>query len=563
MDSNNRSNYDDFFKNNNSGTNASNNEKNQHSSSEAPSNSYNPSAPTNHYSNDYNNGSRVQDAEYRVVNESEAGSSEPKPDQNTMYYYSYGQTRQPDAVATTNHSYNQQQPPYAQHTTGSSGHPEGNNSMQPPFRPFTTSQGGGSDPFTPKKEKKRSSGFGKMFLSFLAGVMVVGVLMYTADAQNWFTKESVVQTNTNNQNQSNTEAGSTASSSLLGERPDNIADLFKTASPAVVKIETYTKGAASSGSSLLDDPFFRQFFGDSVPNNNGGGSTGGELQQSGMGTGFFFEDSGYILTNQHVIADADEIRVVVEGYDEPFVAKQLGSSFDLDLAVIKVEGEKPFPTLPLGSSDNIQIGDWVVAIGNPYGFDHTLTIGVLSAKERPINIADTNDTRNYENLLQTDASINPGNSGGPLLNVNGEVIGINTAVSSTAQGIGFAIPTSTITEVLEQLKNNEPLPADQSPFIGAELQNISEEIAAQAGLSSTDGTIVRSVYYNSPAYQGGVKQYDVITGVDDQAIKTTNELVSYIQSKEVGTEITLKVIRDGQNIELPVTVGDKNAFGLQ
>ena len=167
-----------------------------------------------------------------------------------------------------------------------------------------------------------------------------------------------------------------------------------------------------------------------------------------MGTGFIFEKTGYILTNEHVVDGADEIQVTVEGYDKPFTAKLLGNSYELDLAVLKIEGTKDFPILPLGKADDVNVGDWVVAIGNPYGFDHTVTVGVLSAKERPISIPDEKGTREYKHLLQTDASINPGNSGGPLLNLNGEVIGINTAVSSQAQGIGFAIPTSTISSVL-------------------------------------------------------------------------------------------------------------------
>ncbi|MBW7461798.1 trypsin-like peptidase domain-containing protein, partial [Paenibacillus sepulcri] len=154
----------------------------------------------------------------------------------------------------------------------------------------------------------------------------------------------------------------------------------------------------------------------------------GDLTPEGLGTGFFFDSTGYILTNQHVVGDADEIKVTVQGRAEPLVAKKLGSDYNLDLAVLKVEGTN-FPTLPIGDSDSIDIGDWVVAIGNPYGFDHTVTVGVLSAKERPISIQDTEGTRNYEHLLQTDASINPGNSGGPLINLEGEVVGINTAVS--------------------------------------------------------------------------------------------------------------------------------------
>lgn len=573
MENNNKNNYDDFFKENQSNSSdQSTNQRMNESQSSSSADSYDQAQGGYQQTYDEQHGytgytsnqnerkqtPNVQDAQYTPISESNEQQS-GTGSQDTMYYYSYGNDRQPES-GQGNGWYGTQSSSVEHTPVPATGNSQSNSSGNT-YRPFTTSQGGGNDPFGPKNENKKNNGFAKIFFSFMAGVIAVGLLMYTADAQNWFTKTSTnTQQSESTNKSSSSEQGSTASTSM-SERPDNIAALFKSASPAVVKIETYTKGK-SSGSSLLDDPFFRQFFGDSLPNSNNGSSSG-ELQQTGMGTGFFFDASGYILTNQHVIADADEIRVVVEGYDEPFVAKLLGNSYDLDLAVLKIEGDQDFPTLPLGSSDNIQIGDWVIAIGNPYGFDHTLTVGVLSAKERPIDITDTEGTRNYENLLQTDASINPGNSGGPLLNVNGEVIGINTAVSSTAQGIGFAIPTSTINEVLDSLKNNESLPEDQSPFIGAELQDLTEDIAKQVGLTSTEGTIVRSVYYNSPAYNGDLKQFDVITGVDDTKIKKTDELVSYIKSKEVGTTINLQVIRNGNKIELPITIGDKNEFGLQ
>jgi S1-C subfamily serine protease len=182
-----------------------------------------------------------------------------------------------------------------------------------------------------------------------------------------------------------------------------------------------------------------------------GSTDSSQLELAGTGTGFFFESSGYILTNQHVVADASQVKVQVEGYDEPFIAEVVGEDADQDLAVLKISGTEAFPTLAIGDSNQTAIGDWVIAIGNPYGFDHTMTVGVLSAKERPITISDEDGDHVYEHLLQTDASINPGNSGGPLLNASGQVIGINTAVNSEAQGIGFAIPTSTIQEALKQL----------------------------------------------------------------------------------------------------------------
>ncbi|WP_168122946.1 trypsin-like peptidase domain-containing protein [Paenibacillus sp. HB172176] len=422
-----------------------------------------------------------------------------------------------------------------------------------------------------KVREQRRTSFRAMFLSFLVGVLVVGGLMYTADYQNWFTHGDSVATQTKNDGGSvsaSTASGANSSTNaLVADRPDNLADLFEKSSPAVVKIETYVNAQSRQNSgSILDDPFFRQFFGDNYPGtgqqqqpNNGDDS---QMQELGIGSGFFYKSDGYILTNQHVIANADQIKVVVQGYDEPIVAKLLGSSYDLDLAVLKVEGDQAFPTLPLGSSDDINIGDWVVAIGNPYGFDHTITAGVLSAKERPIDIQDSDGERQYKHLLQTDASINPGNSGGPLLNVNGEVVGINTAVSSQAQGIGFAIPTSTINEVLDSLTNNTEIPKEPAPFIGAELYAMTEDYAKQLGLDSADGSLVKGVYYNSPAYLADLKQYDVITGIDGKEMKTTDALIAAIQEHKVGDKVELNIYRNGQKMNIEVEIGDKNTFGI-
>jgi serine protease Do len=414
------------------------------------------------------------------------------------------------------------------------------------------------------KEKRRSRMKG-LLAAYLAGVITIGALMYAADTNNWFTNNGIAALSGSSSGSAVTASANATNSGGVSNaadvvRPNNIAKIFEQASPAVVKIETYVtqQRRMSSGNGILDDPFFRQFFGDdsqgqSNQQDNSGGQ--GQLTPAGIGTGFFFDESGYILTNQHVIADSDEIEVTVQGYDKPFKAKLLGSSYELDLAVLKVEGTKAFPTLALGSSDAINIGDWVVAIGNPYGFDHTVTTGILSAKERPIDIPDENSTRQYKHLLQTDASINPGNSGGPLLNLQGEVVGINTAVSSQAQGIGFAIPTSTIKEVVNSLKNNQEIP---KPFIGIELENLNDQYAKQLGLDSTDGVLVKGVYYKSPAYMADVRQYDVITGVDGKSFATSDKLVEAIQSYKVGDKAVLNVIRDGKKIELTVTIGDKN-----
>lgn len=315
------------------------------------------------------------------------------------------------------------------------------------------------------KRSKRAGGSSAktMIASFLIGAIVIGGFSYMADKNNLFSGDGQILQNSGASVVSSPAQQDAGVSTASLSTSDDISSVYAAASPAVVKIENYAEPARSA--SMFDDPTFRQFFGGGQSGR--GGQQQPELREqeqssmelvlAGSGTGFFFEKDGYILTNEHVIADAKEVKVTVQGYDEPLTAKVLGSSYELDLAVLKLESPdgNAFPSLKLGSSDDTEIGDWVIAIGNPYGFDQTLTMGVLSAKERPITIADEQGEHEFEHLLQTDASINPGNSGGPLLNEQGEVIGINTAVNSEAQGIGFAIPTSTITKVLDQLKTNE------------------------------------------------------------------------------------------------------------
>lgn len=428
------------------------------------------------------------------------------------------------------------------------------------YRPFTVS---GLPPEREWNGKARPrTSFRAIIASFLVGILLMGGLMYAADQGNWFTRFLNNSTTTQSTGTNAQAVNNPVSSSPDVVRPNNIAQIFEQASPAVVQIETYANTRRSTGSSMWEEDFFRQFFGDRFNQNNGEG-TGDDLVQSGMGSGFIFDSTGYILTNQHVIANADEIRVYVDGTEKYFIAELLGSSYELDLAVLKIEGSN-FPTLSLGDSSGMNMGDWVVAIGNPYGFDHTVTVGVLSSNEREISIQDTNGTRNYKHLLQTDASINPGNSGGPLLNLEGEVIGINTAVSSQAQGIGFAIPTSTISEVLENLKTNTKIPQQPSPFIGATLVDMTEDIAMRLGIDAgTKGSFVREVSFNSPAYKADLRQYDVIVGMDGKKYDNSSALIEQIKAKSVGDKITLNINRGGNELDLSVTVGDRNEFEAQ
>lgn len=282
--------------------------------------------------------------------------------------------------------------------------------------------------------------------SFLVGALVVGGLSFLSDRLSLFTGGASGSAGMSASGGSAYSASAGMTTASLST-DDDISSVFEQANPAVVEIENY---------GIPTDTYGAYLFG------GRGGWMGGPQQQRqsaepelmGTGTGFFFSEDGYILTNEHVIADASELKVTVPGYAERLTAEVVSAYEELDIAVLKVESPdgQAFPTLAFGDSDQTKIGDWVIAIGNPYGLDHTMTVGVLSAKERPITITEEDGTEHqYEHLLQTDASINPGNSGGPLLNEQGEVIGMNTAVNAEAQGIGFAISSATIRSALSEM----------------------------------------------------------------------------------------------------------------
>lgn len=328
---------------------------------------------------------------------------------------------------------------------------------------------------------------------------------------------------------------------LPGVGAGTIADVVDRASPAVVKIST-TVTSGSSVDPFFNDPFFRQFFGvPFIPR---------QQQEKGLGSGFIISKDGYILTNQHVVDRADEITVTIVGFDKEIKATVVGADYDLDLALLKVNTGKELPFLTLGDSDQIRVGEWVIAIGNPYGLDHTVTTGVISAKGRPISVED----RQYENLLQTDASINPGNSGGPLLNLRGEVVGINTAINAQAQGIGFAIPTSTVKHVLEDLKNGV---SSARPWVGVQIRSVDENIARYLGLYEAKGALIVGVVADSPAAKAGLKQWDVIVEFNGKKVKDADELVKIIKSTKIGDKVKALVVRNREVIEVNIVVAEK------
>lgn len=335
-----------------------------------------------------------------------------------------------------------------------------------------------------------------------------------------------------------------AGASPPGVGPETIADIVDRAGPAVVKIDTLVVSQDTRWDPFFNDPFFREFFGQQlVPR---------QRLEPGLGSGFIISEDGYILTNEHVIDQAREIKVTVKGFGQPFPARVVGADYDLDLAVLKIEAPQKLPVLNLGDSDRVRVGDWVIAIGNPYGLDHTVTVGVISATGRPVTV----EGRRYKNLLQTDASINPGNSGGPLLNLQGEVVGINTAVNVKAQGIGFAIPTSTVKAVLNDLIQNGRI---VRPWLGVQVAPVDEEVARRLGLPAAEGALVVGVVPGSPAQRAGIRQYDVFVEFNGRGIKIPDDLVNAIREAGVGQTVTAVLYRNGQRLQVSLVVNERPA----
>lgn len=326
-----------------------------------------------------------------------------------------------------------------------------------------------------------------------------------------------------------------SNSSPLPLGPDTVSNVVQRVKPAIVKVVAQVPQSHSGSSS---NPFFGSLFG------------GGAASQTDIGSGFFFNSKGYILTNDHVIHNANHIAVYVQGYKKPFIAHRVGTDFATDLAVIKINAPKPMPTLALGNSTNTPVGSWAIAIGNPYNLSDTVTVGVVSAKGRPLTIG----ARNYRNLLQTSAAINPGNSGGPLLNLAGQVVGINTAVSTQGQGIGFAIPTSTVTKILPQLMQYGHV---VRPWLGVFITNDSKHLAQQYHLPTSKGVAVIYVEPSSPASRAGLKAGEVITAVNGKTVATASQLKSLISQNKVGATVNLTVNNHGSVKKISPTLAQQ------
>jgi len=327
----------------------------------------------------------------------------------------------------------------------------------------------------------------------------------------------------------------------VGMAQDTVAAVVGKASPAVVKITSVTSGREGTGP--VWSPYLFPFPVE-------------PRQEVGLGSGFIISKSGYILTNQHVIGGASEIQVAVAGYKKPFQARVIGQDASLDLAVLRIQAPRPLPVLPLASSKAPAVGTWVVAIGNPYGLSHTVTVGVISAEGRPITVSEAGGgpTRSYTNLLQTDAAINPGNSGGPLLNLRGQVVGINTAVASEGQGIGFAIPVGTVRGVLDQLITKGRV---AHAWLGVTTTALNPSIASYLGVKVKEGAVVEGVSEGSPAQRSGLEPGDVIIDVDGRPVTSGATLQSVTEALKPGTRVTVEVARGSHTLDINVTLGQR------
>ena len=339
------------------------------------------------------------------------------------------------------------------------------------------------------------------------------------------------------------------STGLLPAAPGSFSSLVKKAKASVVNIstvKTITSGMAHpfsfGGPSGPNDPlrdFFDRFFGDQIPK---------DFKQKNLGSGFVIDKQGFILTNNHVVEKADEITVkLADGGSFP--AKIIGRDPKTDLALIRIEADQELTPLPMGDSDRLEVGDWVVAMGNPFGLDNTVTAGIVSAKYRHIGAGP------YENFIQTDASINPGNSGGPLLNTRGEVIGINTVIFSQTGGsigIGFAIPINMAKEILEQLKTGKVVRG----WLGVMIQKITPELKEKLELKDDKGALVADVTSGGPAEKAGLQRGDVIVSFDHKKIDEMKDLPYIVASTRIGKTVSVKVIRKGREKVFEVKIGE-------
>ena len=345
---------------------------------------------------------------------------------------------------------------------------------------------------------------------------------------------------------------------LLDRTSKAFSSVVKKAGPAVVHVAVEkaatVKNMGQFPSDLFNDPFFERFFGPQSrqPRVNPKQDNKRSFKQKAAGSGFIIASDGFILTNNHVVEDAEKITVRLADKRE-FTAKVVGTDPQSDVAIIKIDG-KDLPILPLGNSDALEVGEWVIAIGSPFELSQTVTVGVVSAKGRNrMGITD------YENFIQTDAAINPGNSGGPLLNIRGEAVGMNTAIFSRSggyMGIGFAIPINMAKSIEQQLRKSGKVTRG---WLGIAIQDVNEELAKSFGHKMSGGALISEVTEGSPAKKSGLLQGDIVVAIDGVPVTDVADLRNKIAMILPNTNLPLRIIRDGKEKELVVTIGEQPA----
>ncbi|MCX5846396.1 MAG: DegQ family serine endoprotease [Deltaproteobacteria bacterium] len=328
--------------------------------------------------------------------------------------------------------------------------------------------------------------------------------------------------------------------------PGSFADLAEKLKPSVVNIST-TKTIRSGRGGQSRSPFDRYFWGDDFFDRFFGDIPKREFKQRSLGSGFIISHDGYIFTNNHVVEQADKILVKLSTGKE-YEAKVIGRDAKTDLALIKIKPGESLPVAEIGDSEKLRVGDWVLAIGNPFGLEQTVTAGIISAKGRVIGAGP------YDNFIQTDASINPGNSGGPLFNMEGKVIGINAVIIAQGQGIGFAIPINMAKTVLPDLKSKGKV---TRAWLGVSVQDVTDDIAKSFKLKESGGALVSEVFKGDPADKAGLRTGDLITEVNGKKIKDTHELLLTIASFHVGDKVEIKALRDGQEKTFRIVVTER------
>jgi len=387
-----------------------------------------------------------------------------------------------------------------------------------------------------KQERSSRKTFIMFLMAVLAGFFIVSVVEVM---QSSFTPSGPGP---------NVQVVSAVSPGEGGQAPFSFADLAERLKPCVVNISTTrTVRSGFRSPSGQQTPFDRYFGGDEFFERFFGDIPQREHRSRSLGSGFIISSDGYIFTNNHVIEQADKILVKLSDGKE-YDARVIGRDANTDIALIKIKPENSLPVVEIGDSEKLRVGDWVVAIGNPFGLEQTVTAGIVSAKGRVIGAGP------YDNFIQTDASINPGNSGGPLFGLDGKVIGINTAIVARGQGIGFAIPINMANAILPDLKARGKVTRG---WMGVSVQDISEDIAKSMKLKDRSGALIADVFKGDPADKAGLKAGDVVVEISGKKVKDAHDLLIMIAGFQVGETVQIKILRDGQERKLTIKIAER------